>query len=299
MRVLICLIVILLSGNLYAEEVNMEKWLLWHSVSTKLPFASALTIYPPINLQVENEVLTGSIAVPYSSRKQESQNIEDFLIVVEDNHGKAHFLHPKTESVGFVNGRGLILSSLRSGSFKGGQVKIELYKTNSAFNRDKLREREAKALKKQRGVNKALTELSITKPVLNEKWQFNATTLDHQKLGTILAKSTYTVVQLYSPNCGFCQKSIPFNNQLNQSKGINIVGLAGVKSNKEFKQHLSSSNIQYPFISFEGEFTESALLKAVGQEGTPTYLVLDQSKSVRAILVGTPEFEHWLTTIDL
>lgn len=70
--------------------------------------------------------------------------------------------------------------------------------------------------------------------------------------------------------------------------------MAGPESLNGFKEHLKTKNAQYSFVAYEGQYTESALLKAVGKQGFPTYFVLDSSKKVREIFVGTPALESWL-----
>lgn len=282
---------ILLCSNLFAQTFDSGQWLLWHSTTTTLPYTSSLTIYPPVNLTSNHGSIIGSIAVPYKSKHN---SINDFLVVVKDHSGKSHILQPKVESVGFVDGQGIFLSALHSDSFTNGDVKIELYKVSSEENKKELELRNAKRIKKQRGVDKALVTLPITKPKLNEKWAFEGTTLNNESFDSIIAGAEYIAIQLYNPSCGFCKESIPFNNDLNKSKDIRVIGLVGVKDNRKLQQHLSDANVKYPFISYEGEYTESALLKAVGQQGTPTYFVMDKNKILKGVFGGTPNFQKWL-----
>lgn len=294
MKAIFVLILLMFSNYLASEEIKADDWLLWHKIETQLPFSSTLTIYPPVNLYAENGELRGSIAAPYTLGSNSNRVIEEFLIVVTDGEGNTHFLKPKTESVGFVNDYGISMSSLRSSSFQNGKILVQFYKLNSHENRQKLKERENKNLKKKQGVDNALEIIDILEPKVGENWNVKASTLDGQSLNEIITSSTYTIVQLYSPYCGFCKKATPLNNVLNNSKHINVVGLAGTENLNDFKQHLNSNYVQYSFIAYEGQYTESALLKAVGQQGFPTYFVLDSSKKVRGIFVGTSELENWL-----
>ena len=208
-------------------------------------------------------------------------------------------MKPKIESVGFVNDYGISMSSLRSSSFQNGNVLVQLYKRNSHKNSQKLKEREGKNLKKKQAVANALANINITKPTLGEVWSARAQTLDGQHLDKIVKSSTYTIVQLYSPFCGFCKKAIPLNNTLNNSKHISVIGMAGPESIDEFKEHLNANNIQYPFVAYEGHYTESALLKAFAQQGFPTYFVLDSLKNVHGIFVGTPALQNWVEAQSL
>jgi len=59
---------------------------------------------------------------------------------------------------------------------------------------------------------------------------------------------------------------------------------------------LITHEVEYPFIIFEGEYSESALLRATGQNGFPTYIVLNGKKQVQTILVGSPALKEWLST---
>jgi len=294
MKAIIGIVLLIFSNYLASKEIKAEDWLLWYKVETQLPFSSALTIYPPVNLYTESGELRGSIATPYSLSDNSNRVIDEFLIVVTDGGGKTHFLKPKIESVGFVNDYGISMSSLRSSSFQNGKVLVQLYKLNSHENRQKLKERESNDLKKKQGVENALARINIPKPTLDEVWGVKASTLDGQFLDKIVASSTYTIVQLYSPYCGFSKKAIPLNNVLNNSQHISVIGMAGTESLNDFKEHLKTKNVQYSFIAYEGEYTESALLKAAGQQGFPTYFVLDSFKKVRGIFVGTPALESWL-----
>jgi len=294
MKAIIGIVLLVFSSCLASKEIKAEDWLLWYEVETQLPFSSALTIYPPVNLYAEDGELRGTIATPYSLSSDSNRVIDEFLIIVTDDGGKTHFLNPKIESVGFVNDYGISMSSLRSSSFQNGKVLVQLYKLNSHENRQKLKERESNDLKKKQGVENALARINIPKPTLDEVWGAKASTLDGQLLDKIVASSTYTIVQLYSPNCGFSKKAIPLNNVLNNSKHISVIGMAGTESLNGFKEHLKTKDVQYSFIAYEGEYTESALLKAVGQQGFPTYFVLDSFKKVRGIFVGTPALESWL-----
>ena len=298
MKVTIGLILFIFSTYLVSEEINADDWLLWHKIETQLPYSSALTIYPPVMLYSENGQLRGSIAAPYSLDGNNNRVIEEFLIVVTDDEN-THFLKPKMESVGFVDDFGISMSSLRSGSIRNGKVSVQFYKLNSHENRQELKNREDKNIKKKQGVEKALAIMNIKTPKLGENWNIEASTLDGQTLDKILTSSTYTIVQLYSPYCGFCKKAIPLNNVLNGSKHISVIGLAGTENLIDFRNHLDSNNVQYPFIAFEGQYTESALLKAVGQQGFPTYFILDPSKKILSVFVGSSELEGWIETHSL
>lgn len=295
MKVAFVLVLLLFTNYLACEEIKTEDWLLWHKVETQLPFSSALTIYPPVTLYAENGVLRGAIATPYELSKN-NRLISEFLIAVIDGNGKTHFLKPEIESVGFVNDRGISMSSLKSNSFQGGSVLVQLYKINSYENRQELRERETANLKKKLAVNDLLASIKLSRPVIGDTWEIQGLTLSGERFENIVSSSTYTIVQLYSPFCGFCRNAIPSTNALSKSDGISIIGLAGVESVKSFKEHLYTNNVQYPFVAYEGDYAESAILKAVEQQGFPTYFVLDSLSKVRGIFVGHPALESWLET---
>lgn len=294
MKVIIGLILLVFSNYLCSEEFKTEDWLLWYKVETRLPFYSALTIYPPVNLFSENGELRGAIAAPYSLSGNDNKAIEGYLIVVTDNAGNTHFLKPELQSVGFANDKGIGMSTLRSSSFQDGKVLVQLYKLNSHENRQKLAERDRNDLKKKQAVEKALASINIPKPILGDNWKIQGSTLNGGLLDKIVSSSTYTIIQLYSPDCGFSRKATPLTNLLNRSKHISVVGLAGTENLDNFRQHLSTNNVQYPFIVYEGQYIEAALLKAVEQQGFPTYFVLDSSKNVHGIFVGTPALKSWL-----
>jgi len=129
-------------------------------------------------------------------------------------------------------------------------------------NRQELRERENKNVKKQQVVENVLSQFNIPKPVINKVWDLKSSTLDGQLFDKIVASSTYTISQVYSQYCGFCKKSIPLNNSLN-NKDISILGLVGTEQIEDFKEHLNTNNVQYPFIAYEDKYAESALLKAL------------------------------------
>jgi thiol-disulfide isomerase/thioredoxin len=291
--------ILLFSNLLTAAEINVENWLLWHKSETSLPFSSSMTTYPPVKLYSENGKLRGSIATPYSFTGENNRIISEFLIIVIDSAGSSHFLEPKLESVGFVNNYGIGMSSFNSESFRDGEVIIQLYKANTAENRKSLVNYANKNKERKSGIEKALSSLVIPFPKHNETWDIKARTIDGKDLDEIIVSSDWTIFQLYSPYCGFCRKSIPLINSLNTNKKISVVGMAGPKNNSEFKEHINKSNIHYPFIIYEGEYTEPALLRAVGQVGFPTYIVLNNQKKVIGILVGSPALVDWIKDLDL
>tara|TARA_R110002167_G_scaffold44995_1_gene135198 strand:- start:620 stop:1522 length:903 start_codon:yes stop_codon:yes gene_type:complete len=291
--------ILLFSNLLAATEINVENWLLWHKSETSLPFSSSMTMYPPVKLYSENGKLRGSIATPYSFTGENNRIISEFLIIVIDSAGRSHFLEPKLESVGFVNDYGIGMSSLNSESFRDGEVIIQLYKANTAENRKSLANYANKNKERKSGIEKALTSLGIPFPKHNETWDIKARTIDGKDVDEIIVSSDWTVFQLYSPYCGFCRKSIPLINSLNIKKKISVVGMAGPKNNSEFIVHINKSNIHYPFITYEGEYTEPALLRAVSQVGFPTYIVLNNQKKVIGILVGSPALVDWIKDLEL
>lgn len=295
MKGALVLVLLVFANYLACKEIKTEDWLLWHKVETDLPFSSTLSIYPPVTLYSENGILRGSIATPYELGEN-NRLINEFLITVTDGVGRIHFLKPKIESVGFVNNHGISMSSLKSNSFQAGSVLVQFYKINSYENRQELRERESANLKKKLAVNDLLASIELSKPVIGDSWEIQALTLSGKKFENIVSSSNYTIVQLYSPFCGFCRNTIPLTNALNKSDGISVVGLAGVESIEDFKEHLNANNVQYPFVTYEGEYAESAILKAVEQQGFPTYFVLDSLRKVRGIFVGHPALVSWLET---
>ncbi|MCG7542852.1 redoxin [Pseudoalteromonas sp. MM17-2] len=296
MKTIVCFIITLISSAAACEEIKSEDWLLWHSLETHLPFSSSLAIYPPVILDSDNGVLRGSIATPYALSGDANRIIDKFLIVVTDAAGSNHFLEPKLESVGFVNESGISMSSLTSRSFHNGKVFVQLYKHNSPENRKELRALKSENVQETQCVHSTLEKMNVPQPKAGQFWGVKASTLTGQNVKEIVAASAFTIVQLYSPYCAFCRKAIQSNNLLNDSKRFSIVGMAGVSSVDEFKQHLSDNDVQYPFIAYEGECTESALLRAAGQRGFPTYLILDSTQKVHDIFIGTSALEAWLET---
>jgi thiol-disulfide isomerase/thioredoxin len=299
MKKLIGMTLILFSNLLTATEINVENWLLWHKSQTTLPFSSSLTIYPPVKLYSENGKLRGSIATPYSFTGENNRIISEFLIIVIDGAGRSHFLEPKLESVGFVNDYGIGMSSLNSESFKDGEVIIQLYKANTPENRKTLVDFANKDKERKIGIERTLTSLGIPLTKHNETWDIKASTTDGKDIDEIIVLSDWTIFQFYSPYCGFCRKAIPAMNTLNLREGISVVGIAGPQNNSEFREHIYNNNIHYPFITYEGKYTESALLRTVGQLGFPTYVVLNNQKRVTAILVGGPALDNWLKDLEL
>lgn len=294
MKTVFNLILFLFSSFSISKEINPADWLLWHKVETELPYSSTLTIYPPVMLYAENGVLRGSISAPYSLSGNNNRVINEFLITVTDGRGNTHFLEPKMESVGFVNDTGISMSSLSSNSFYNGKILIQLYKTNSLENRQALSDRNKKDIARQQGVKNALTSIRIPRPVLGEIWPIKALTLQGQNIDVIISSSKFTIIQLYSEFCGFCRKAIPLINSLNASENIKVIGIAGTNNINAFKRHLNTSELEYSFIAYEDDYAESALLEATGQQGFPTYFVLDPTKQVVGIFVGTPSLESWL-----
>ncbi|WP_339723700.1 redoxin [uncultured Paraglaciecola sp.] len=298
MKSFIGLIFILFSNILPASEINVENWLLWHQSETHLPFASSLTIYPPVNLYAENGKLRGFIATPYEFAGENDLLISEFLIIVIDSAGRSHFLKPRLESVGFVEEHGIGLSSLYSESFKKGEVIIQLYKANTPENRKMLEDFANQNAERKSAIVKTLTAMAIPLPKRNEIWDIKAHTTDGKDIDDIIVGSDWTIFQLYSPYCGFCRNAIPAINTLERKDNMSVIGIAGPLNNVEFSEHINKNNIHYPFITFEGEHTESALLKAVGQLGFPSYLVVNNQKKVTEILVGTAALDNWLNDLE-
>lgn len=153
---------------------------------------------------------------------------------------------------------------------------------------------QAKA-KNNKGIKQALAQLTITAPKLGKIWDVDKQTRQGLTLGARDQSAKWTIVQIYSEGCGFCRKAIPKMNALNNDSDhdITVIGLVGTNNTDGFKDHMTASNISYPFVVYEGEFVESALLQALGQLGFPTYFVLDENEKVLGIYVGN-EFDEWL-----
>lgn len=295
-RMALALALIVNSLSVAASEINAEDWLLWYETETQMPFSSSLSIYPPVTLQVKQQELIGTIATPYALSGSKSRLISEFLIVVIDGAGRSHFLEPTLDSVGFVGEQGIAMSSLVSESFVDGMTVVRFYRANTEKNRAALRKRQQNNKARKAGIESALSKLDISEPVIGQKWAFAATTLDGNELADITESSQWTIVQLYSSGCGFCRKAIPLMNELNDGDITRVVGLAGPKTIAAFEEHINRNDINYPFIAFQGEYTESALLQAMGQLGFPTYFVLDTEHRVDGIYVGTRMLEKWLAT---
>lgn len=295
MKIIFSVIFLMFSCFTVSKEISPTDWLLWHKVETQLPYSSALTIYPPVTLYAENGSLKGSISTPYPLREDNSGANDEFLIIVTDARRKAHFLKPKLEAVGFVNDIGISISSLSSNSFHNGEVKIQFFKASSPENRQKLLDRENKNIARQQGIEKAIANLNIPKPIVGEVWPIRASTLNGQNIDTIISSSKFTIIQLYSQYCGFCKKAIPSNNALNSSEHIKVIGIAGTKNISDFKKHLNTNDLQYSFVAYKDDYAESALLRSTGQQGFPTYFVLNSSKLVLGIFVGDSSLDSWLT----
>ncbi|MEE4245838.1 MAG: hypothetical protein V2I33_10520, partial [Kangiellaceae bacterium] len=59
-------------------------------------------------------------------------------------------------------------------------------------------------------------------------------------------------------------------------------------------EHTKANKITYPFVNFEGDLAEQALLHALDQTATPTYLIIDRQNTLKVILAGTPSLKSWL-----
>lgn len=297
MKFILGLALTLFSSLLAAIQINEQDWLLWYKTETELPFSSSLTIYPPVNLYSENGKLKGSIATPYSFKGKNNRIITEFFISVIDSSGRSHLLKPKLESVGFVDDYGIGMSSLSSDSFSKGNVIIQLYKANTLANKKALAERNTNNIERNKGIEKALTYVDFPTPEQNKKWDINALTTDSININDIITSSEWTIFQLYSPYCGFCRKAIPLINALHQKESISVVGMAGIENSTDFKKHLKDNNVNYPFITYESEYAEEALLEAAGQDGFPTYIILTRDKKINTILIGSASLEKWLSNL--
>lgn len=294
MKAFISIIFLLFSNILTATEIDVEDWLLWYKSETQLPFSSSLTIYPPVKLYAENGKLKGFIATPYSFDGENNRIISEFLIIVIDSGGRSHFLEPKLETVGFVGDDGIGMSSLNSELFKDGEVIIQLYKANTSENQKALIERNKRNLEREQQIERTLVSMGIPMPIYNETWNIKGRANNDTEIDEIITSSDLTIFQLYSPYCGFCRKAIPIINALHLESNISVIGMAGPESNSDFNKHIVANGINYPFITYEGDYTESALLRAVGQLGFPTYLVVNRHKKVEGILIGTSALQDWL-----
>ncbi|WP_417437484.1 TlpA family protein disulfide reductase [Idiomarina abyssalis] len=298
MRFIVLIVLLVSTFSAVADRIDAKDWLLWKEYKTQLPFHSALTIYPPVSIRAQDNRLTGSIAVPYSMSDDNSRLISEFLVVVIDASGKSHFLQPKLNSVGFAKEQGIAMSLFESTSFTDGDVVVRLYKANNETNRSALEQYLHAKAKNNKGIQQALANLAISAPKLGEVWDVDEQTRQGLTLGARDCSAKWTVVQIYSEGCGFCRKAIPKMNTLNNDSDhdITVIGLVGTNNTAGFKDHMTASNISYPFVAYEGEFVESALLQALGQLGFPTYFVLDDNEEVVGIYVGR-EFDEWLGII--
>jgi thiol-disulfide isomerase/thioredoxin len=203
-------------------------------------------------------------------------------------------LEPKLEAVGFVGDYGIGMSSLNSELFKDGEVIIQLYKANTSENRIALIDHNKRNTEREQEIERTLVSMGIPMPIYNETWDIKGRTTNDTETGEIIASSDLTIFQLYSPHCGFCRKAIPIINALHLESNISVIGMTGPESNSDFNKHIIANSINYPFLTYEGDYTESALLRAVGQLGFPTYLVVNRQKKVEGILIGTSALHDWL-----
>lgn len=295
MRFIVLIVLLVSMFSAAADRIDAKDWLLWKEYKTQLPFHSALTIFPPVSIKAHDNRLTGAIAAPYSMSYDNNRLISEFLVVVIDASGTSHFLQPKLNSVGFAEEQGIAMSLFESTSFTDGDVIVRLYKANNEANRLELEQYLQAKAKNNKGIKQALAQLTITAPKLGKIWDVDKQTRQGLTLGARDQSAKWTIVQIYSEGCGFCRKAIPKMNALNNDSDhdITVIGLVGTNNTDGFKDHMTASNISYPFVVYEGEFVESALLQALGQLGFPTYFVLDENEKVLGIYVGN-EFDEWL-----
>lgn len=295
-RLLLFAFSLLLLPKVFASNFKAEDWLLWYEKDIKLPYASSHTYFPPILLSVEGGKLTGITASPYSFKGDDPN--DQLLIAVTDANHKTHLLIPNMKSVGFANKEnGLLISDFSSENFTDGKINFKVYKANTDFNRQTIAARHAKNSKRKVAITKAANALPIPKPVLTQKWPITGSTDDNQDISTLINRSPWTVVQLYSDSCQFSQQAITLMNELHQSDNINVIGLAGHTGHTEFEQHLAKNNAQYPFMSFAGEYAKQALLNKLNSYHSPTYLILDDQQVLHEVLIGS-EINNWLLTLN-
>ena len=299
MKAVFSFILLVFSSITISEEINPKNWLLWHSLETELPFHSALFIYPPFTLYAENDSLKGFIAAPYSIGGENNRMIEQFLIAVTDSKNQTHFLKPKLDSVGIIDDTGIGTSLLYSDTFTNGKVLIQLYRANSPKNRQLLSAKTNENTERQKGIEKALTKINLSQPETSKTWSFKANTIDGQNIDDIVSSSTYSIFQIYSQFCGFCKKAIPTLNALNNTHQVTVIGMVGTDSLIELKDQLINDGVQYPFIAYEAEYAQPALMEATGQTEFPTYVVLNSSRKVLGIFVGTDALKTWLNYQEL
>lgn len=116
-------------------------------------------------LYAGNGALKGTISAPYILNGN-ANVINEFLITVSNTHGNTHYLEPKLESDGFINGMGIRTPSLYTDSSYDGEIQIQLYKANSSENRKALLDRQKKDVARQQGVDTSITNLNIPQPDL-------------------------------------------------------------------------------------------------------------------------------------
>ncbi|MEE4244094.1 MAG: hypothetical protein V2I33_01710, partial [Kangiellaceae bacterium] len=270
MKITVTLIFAFSLQCLSANGFDPRDWLLWHQAEVSLPYNSKLTTYPPVNLDLIGNELRGAIAVPYDFAENKNRLLSELLIVIIDGSGKSHFLKPKTESIGYFDSHGIAMASLAATQFTDGGILVQFYRANTLKNRNALQQRKAQRRKETDAIKSAAKELKLAKPNLNKAWVFDATTLDGSEVSLIIEKSDWTVFQLYSANCGFCRKSIPTLNTIDSRKNISVIGLAGFRTTNDALEHTKANKITYPFVNFEGDLAEQALLHALDQTATPT-----------------------------
>lgn len=284
-----------------APNIQAENWLLFEHKQARLPYYSSMTIYPPVSLHAQDGELSGMLASDFSFSHGSDKVKSDYLVVVTDAVGKAHFLQPQLQNIGFVGEQGIGMATLSAQNFADGEVVIQLYKANTPANRAVLQKLEQADATKEAGIREALSQISLPAPELGQPWKLDPSQTQGSSLinnqTTQAKQAAWTIVQLYGQGCSFSRRAIPRLNQLHQQAAINVMGLAGPQDKAAFASHLSSSQVDYPFMVFSGEFAQGALTRKLGHNQFPTYFVLDENKKLTQVFAGTHKLEEWLQTL--
>jgi len=274
------ILLIFLSYISFSALASEDKWLLWDTDNSSLPTRLAYQYYPPVILFRQGNDIFGSLSASYSFESEEDPTTNDFRIIIVDSENTAHILAETNRSIGFINGRGMSLVTLKSSGVSLGDVTIKIYKKNTLKNREELKALNEKVDLHMQKVQNELDSLKLKKMVVNEKWSLQSNGVDGSNYDISKINSDWTIIDLYSRFCSPCVRAIPQLNELHLLENIYVVGLSGVEDIATFNTHLNESNVKFPMIPFTGKYMDAALPKALDTIGYPTYFLLDSDKKL-------------------
>lgn len=115
-------------------------------------------------------------------------------------------------------------------------------------------------------------------------------------------KAKYTVVVFWEQGCGHCQKEIPelmeiYNTKL-KAKGVQVYAIESEDKNAEWKKFVKKHELHWTNVWEKDDYKRAVAKKLYFVETTPTLVLLDENKIVKARQLGADQLEGYIDYLE-